>query len=129
MDIRITALYAATLALVYLVLSFAVVRRRQRDGAAWGDDGQGPLMRLIRAHGNFAEYVPMVLVLLLLAEIQGSPALLLHLTGASLLVGRLVHAFALVARPAAIAWRVVGMVLTFNALGAGTLAVLWPLIG
>lgn len=129
MDIHITALYAAALAPVFLALSLAVVRRRQMDRAAWGDDGSGPLMRIVRAHGNFAEYVPMVLLLLLLAELRGAPVPLLHVTGASLLIGRLVHAFGLVARPAALAWRVTGMALTFTALGAGTLAVIWPLIG
>lgn len=129
MEIRITALYAAALTLVYLALSISVIRRRQRDRAAWGDDGDGPLMRIVRAHGNFAEYVPMVLILLLLAEMQGVAAPLLHLTGASLLTGRLVHAFGLVARPEALAWRVTGMVLTFTSLLAGTIAVLWPLIG
>jgi uncharacterized membrane protein YecN with MAPEG domain len=125
MPLFATPIYAALLAALYILLSLQVIRQRQRDGRAWGEGGEGRLRNLVRAHGNFAEYAPMGIVLLLLAEAQGAPGWAVHLTGASLLAGRVVHAFALSERPAALQWRVAGMVLTFTALGTGALAALF----
>lgn len=125
MPLLATPIYAALLAALYILLSLQVIRQRQRDGRAWGEGGEGRLRNLVRAHGNFAEYAPMGLLLLLLAEAQGAPGWAVHLTGTSLLAGRVVHAFALSERPAALQWRVAGMVLTFTALGTGALAALF----
>lgn len=124
-----TPVYAAALAALYILLSLLVIRQRQRDRHAWGEGGEGRLRNLVRAHGNFAEYAPMGLILLLIAEAQGAPGWAVHLTGASLLAGRIVHAFALVERPGALPWRVAGMVLTFQALGTGALACLFATFG
>lgn len=129
MPLHATPVYAALFGLLYILLSLRVVRQRQRDGRAWGEGGEGRLRNLVRAHGNFAEYAPMGLLLLLLAEVQGAPAWAVHLTGASLLAGRLVHAFALAERPTVLPWRVAGMVLTFTALGTGALAALFATLG
>ncbi len=127
MFVPVTSFYAAAAALFLIPLSLWVIFARQDLGVAWGDgteDGDR-LMRLRRAHGNFIEYVPMALIVLMLAEIQGAPAWALHLSGKSLLIGRVVHAAGLIRFPGDLRFRVVGMVLTFTALGAGTLSALW----
>ena len=54
----------------------------------------------IRQHGNFIEWVPLVLLLMVLAEGNRAGATWLHVAGALLLAGRLMHPFGLkVAQP------------------------------
>ena len=88
-----TPLWAALLALLYVGLAAQVIRARYRTRTALGDGDDPGLVRAIRAHANFAEYVPLILVLLMLAELQGARPWLLHLEGAMLLAGRAVHAY------------------------------------
>ncbi len=54
----ITAFYAALLALLFVFLSVRVIgwRRVKRVELGHGDDSQ--LLRRMRVHANFAEYVP-----------------------------------------------------------------------
>ena len=58
-----------------------------------GDGGQRLLQRYIRAHGNFAEYAPFGLLLLLLVELGGWPGWLVHCSGSALVGGRAAHAW------------------------------------
>lgn len=113
----VTALYAAILAVVLLVLSFRVIAVRRRLGVAVGDAGDENLTRRIRAHANFAEYVPIALILMLASELAGSPDWMLHALGATLVVGRIIHAWSLTAR--SITGRTIGMSLTFLVIVAG----------
>ena len=54
----ITPLYAAIIALIFVVLSFRTLLLRRRLGIAIGT-GENPILtRAIRVHSNFAEYVP-----------------------------------------------------------------------
>jgi len=58
--------------------------------------GTEPAMeRAVRVHANFVEYVPLTLLLLLLAELAAAPAGLLHACGATLVVCRVLHAYGL----------------------------------
>lgn len=121
----ITPLYAAPLGLVLLLLSVLVIRQRRRSGIALGDGASRPLLRAMRAQGNFVEYVPLTLLLMLLAELQSAAAPALHLAGLLLLAGRLAHAAGVSREPEDFRLRVAGMALTLTALGlAAILAVL-----
>ena len=109
---QITGLYAALLAILFLILTVRIIiyRRGQQIGLGDGDD---PIMRQrIRAHGNFAEFAPFGLLLILIAEVQGTAGVWLHLCGLMLLAGRILHgvnfSFGLRKMPL----RVGGMVLT-----------------
>lgn len=115
----ITPLYASVLALIYVALSFRVIGVRRAGRISLGDGGDDELARRIRVHGNFAEYVPFALILMMLMELQGRSLYALHFIGISLLVGRLLHAFGISTRQGMP--RVAGMVLTFTALIAGAL--------
>lgn len=91
----IAPLYAGLLAIWFLVLSYRVVQRRSH-GVSLGDGGDDTLMRRIRGHGNFTEYVPLILLMLALLEIGGAtPIWLLHVLGATLLIARVLHGIAL----------------------------------
>ncbi|HEY0917518.1 MAG TPA: MAPEG family protein [Solimonas sp.] len=93
--LTITPLYAGALAILFLALSFRVVQQRGH-GVSLGDGGDQELLRRIRGHGNFTEYVPLILLMLAMLETGGvTPPWLLHLLGATLLVARLLHGIAL----------------------------------
>ena len=110
------SLYAALLTLLFVALSIRVIRLRRRLQVALGDSGNEPLLRAISVHSNFAEYVPLGLVLLYLVEGQGAHPILLHGLGVCLLIGRLSHAFGVSRANEDYRFRVVGMALTFTTL-------------
>ena len=117
-----TPLWAALSTFLYLWLAAQVIRGRWRSRTGFGDGGDRRLQRAIRAHANFAEYVPLALVLLALAELQGGPPWLVHLLGALLLAGRVIHAFGISREPEVSGSRQLGMTLTFTVLAAAALA-------
>jgi uncharacterized membrane protein YecN with MAPEG domain len=59
----VTPLYAGLLALWFLLLSGRVVNLRRR-GIVFGDNGKVDVIRVVRAQANFAEYVPLALLLM-----------------------------------------------------------------
>ena len=56
--------YAALLALLFVALSWRTIGLRRRYCVAVGDGGQPELLRAMRVHANFAEYVPLALLLI-----------------------------------------------------------------
>jgi uncharacterized membrane protein YecN with MAPEG domain len=58
---------------------------------AFNNFGAQALERSVRAHGNFIEYVPMVLLMMYFAEAAELSALRLHITGSLILLGRVMH--------------------------------------
>jgi len=109
----ITAFYAALLALLFIFLCRNVIVCRRKHRIPIGDQGQSELLRRIRVQANFAEYTPLALILLGLAEAQGLVPWLLHILGLAFLAGRLLHAFGVSRTPENYAFRTTGMVLTF----------------
>jgi uncharacterized membrane protein YecN with MAPEG domain len=118
----ITPIYAALFALFYIFLSLRVAAMRRATRVSLGDGGNAELTRRTRVHGNFIEYVPLTLILMALAEMQGQPGWIVHLIGGSLALGRLAHAYAISLEPQILKLRVLGMVLTVAALTMGALA-------
>lgn len=125
MTLSITPLYAAILTILYIVLSFRVIFIRRGDKVSLGDGDNPALRARIRVHANFAEYAPLGLLLLLLVEVQGGNAILLHVIGLMLLAGRAAHAWGVSQHPQIMPLRVNGMILTFTALLLGALVNLW----
>lgn len=120
----VTALAAALLALWLLWLSVAVIRQRLRARVAIGTGESTLLLRAVRAHANFAEYVPVSLALLLLLELGGAPRWWVAGLAGALVVGRVTHALGIAREPEALRFRQAGMLLTFSVLGFGALSLL-----
>jgi uncharacterized membrane protein YecN with MAPEG domain len=118
----ITALYASLLVPLFLLLAIRVIRARRGASVAVGDGGNALLMRRMRVHANFAEYVPLALLLMALAEGLGTSNWLLHALGIALLGGRLVHAFGMSQAEEKFAFRVAGVVTTLSMLATAALA-------
>jgi uncharacterized protein len=112
----ITALYASLLAFLFILLSFRVIGVRRGEKVELGDGGNRELLRRSRVHANFAEYAPIALVLLGLAESLRTPTWVLHAAGIALLIGRVIHAYGLSQTPHVMPLRVGGMILTFTAI-------------
>lgn len=97
LNFKIVPIYAALLAFLYLALTAFVItaRKKERVLLGPGDDPRSPLFRAVRAHGNFAEYTPFLLMLMAFLELQGCDALLLHALGSLFVFSRLMHAISI----------------------------------
>jgi uncharacterized membrane protein YecN with MAPEG domain len=91
----VTSIYASLLALLIVGLSVAVIKLRRKNRVSVGDGGNEELQLAIRTHSNAVEYIPIALMLLLTLELNGAPKILIHILGATLLVGRILHAMGL----------------------------------
>ncbi|WP_462151821.1 MAPEG family protein [Pseudoalteromonas xiamenensis] len=107
-------IYAALLGFLYVFLSFRVIFRRKKLRVALGDNNNIDIQRAIRAHGNFAEYVPFTLLLIYLVETAYQSLLLAHGLGLALFIGRSLHALSISRQPEPLILRQIGMALTFS---------------
>jgi len=112
----ITALYAGPIALLLLVLSARVITYRRANRLGLGDHGNNSLLKRMRAQANCAEYAPIGILMMALVELQDAPALLVHVIGLLLLIGRLMHGYGFSASPPKMNLRVGGMVLTLTSI-------------
>ncbi len=87
----ITGLYAGILGLYFFILTANVSARRGKSGISLHDGGDAGLDLAIRRHGNFAEVVPLALLLIGLLEMNGGPDIGIHVLGLGLTLVRLVH--------------------------------------
>ncbi|WP_270936055.1 MAPEG family protein [Falsiroseomonas oryzae] len=119
----VTALYAGILGLYFVWLATRVIKARRVYRVALGTSHR-LVERAVRAHGNFAEYVPFALLLMALCEVNGLPDWALHVLGTVLVAGRALHATGIAQEPENFRWRVLGMSLTFTMLGVAAAALL-----
>jgi uncharacterized membrane protein YecN with MAPEG domain len=118
------ALWAGLHLVLLLVLAVLVTRQRRRHGVAIGDGGVPALTAAIRAFGNAAEYIPSALAALAVLAVVGALPILIHAIGATLFVGRLLHAVGL-SRSTEASWpRAAGVVATWIAYIAAAAALL-----
>lgn len=124
MTLTITPIYAALTALIFLVLSWRVILYRRANVISLGDSGDKNLLKRMRAQANCAEYAPIALLLILLTELAGAPAVAVHLLGLALVVGRALHAFGFASTPQKIILRQIGMALTLGAIALSALGLI-----
>jgi uncharacterized membrane protein YecN with MAPEG domain len=92
---EITLLFASLHVVLMLLLAARVVSHRRSQQIGLGDGDDKSLLRKMRVHANFVEYVPMALLLLALLELNGVVAGWLWAFGSTLLLARVLHAFGL----------------------------------
>ncbi len=90
----VTPLYAGLLAILFFALSMRVVAMRG-TGISLGDGGNPAMLRRIRGHANFAEYVPLILLMMAMLELSKFSIYVLHAMGIALLIARVLHGYAL----------------------------------
>jgi uncharacterized membrane protein YecN with MAPEG domain len=91
----VTTFYAALIGLLAAFLTVNVIVGRVRLRVEDTDGGKVEMRRLIRAHANFAEHAPLILLLMGCAELGGSPKYAIHVLGIALIVSRLLSAWGL----------------------------------
>jgi hypothetical protein len=122
----VTSVVSGVLAILFVRLSFAVIALRRQNKVSLGSDGNLDLERAIRAQGNFAEYVPIGIILIACLELNGAPWWLVALPGLTLILGRLFHAKGINQPPPNFSNRILGMQLTFfTLLSAAALNFAW----
>ncbi len=110
----ITTITASLLSFLFIIISLKIIKLRHRYKVSIGSGGNEHLEMTIRAHGNFAEYVPIALLLMLCAEANQVNLIVLCILAFSLILGRLFHAYAFVFNKNHFKYRVRSMVLTFS---------------
>lgn len=93
MILPVTLTYAAIAALLNVWLGWRVGQVRIRDKVLTGDGGNQALICRMRAHANYTEYTPFVLVLLALIELARGSTIVLWAIGAVYMLARIAHAF------------------------------------
>jgi len=127
----LTTVFASIFTLFYLFLSFRIGYLRgspvlklifRMDEVI----SEEKLNRNIRAHGNFSEYVPIFLILLLITEFQQQSSLFYLLTICMIfLYGRIAHAICFAFFESNPFLRISGMVCTYFGLGILAVQLLW----
>jgi uncharacterized membrane protein YecN with MAPEG domain len=110
----ITSFFAGLFTLYFVRLAFNVIRLRKANKVSLGSGGHSDLEIAIRVHGNFAEYVPLGLILLALLESHNTHPIVVLVLGFTLGLGRFLHAQGL--HTGNLKYRVRGMMLTFGTL-------------
>ncbi len=126
MIVPVSAVFAAVLGLLLLVLSFLASRYRLKFKQGLGVSEDIDFQAAVRAHANLAEYAPIGLIMLAIAELNGVPGALVYWTGMGFVVGRLLHAFGMInGRGGPHMARMAGILLTWLAILALSLLLFW----
>jgi len=120
----VTPIYAAISGFVFVALSVRTRLLRRRLGVGIGDGDQLILKRAVRVHSNYAEYVPLSLILLYFLENQVRTSLLIHVLCSALLIGQITHAFGVSQVKENYRYRVSGMALTFTVIISASLGLM-----
>lgn len=115
MTLPITIILTSLLALLLFRLSVRVISLRRQNKVSLGDGGHTDLQRAIRGQANCAEYAPIAVLLVLVAEVQAPGMLVtvpLAVLAAAFLIGRIMHGIAFAATAGNATLRVRGMQLT-----------------
>ena len=117
--------YAAILGLLFILLSKNVIKTRRRERVAIGDGGNPRVQRAIAVHNNFAQYVPLSLLLLAFLEMQQGSTVLIQILCTALLIARLLHAYGVSQMQENFRFRIAGMLMTFGVIGLTALLLLY----
>ena len=91
MELEITSLYAVAATILFLVLTYRTIKMRAAKKISILHNGDMDLALRMRQHGNFIENVPLALILMAIAEVQGAGSIWLHTMGVLLIIARILH--------------------------------------
>ncbi len=91
MTLPITLALAAAAAIINLWLMIRCGQARTSEKVSVGDGGSEFLIRRMRAHANFIESAPIVLILIAALEVTGGTSNWLWGVGIAFTIGRLLH--------------------------------------
>ena len=120
-----TALYAGILALISIALAGHVGSRRGGSGVSLGDGGNKDLLVAMRRQANFIEYVPLIVAMMAIIELNGAPKLWLNVIGVAIVVARIAHPFGLSADTMRNPLRFIGATLTMLVTLSCAIILLW----
>jgi len=120
----VTPMFAGLFGLFYVLLALNVIRLRIGSRVAYGDGGNSELLKAIRTHANFAEYVPFALVLFWCLETMAFATSFVFWMGVMLLIGRVLHVIGMANPRSLMLCRQIGMVLTLTVIIAASVRLL-----
>lgn len=127
-DLPITTITAAVNAMLFFALTVSVISYRRSNSVTLGDNDDRILAKRIRGHGNAAEQIPIALILLTLAELQGAPTWILIIPAALFTIGRILHAAYFAIHGTHWRFRLYGMFLTLISQALFIIAVIVALL-
>ncbi len=97
MSIPITLTFASIFTLFALILSFRAGSFRGKTGVSvlFGEPQNMELAERVRAHQNFLEYVPIIIIVMGAIEANGGSSTFLYVVGDLLIIARIAHAVGL----------------------------------
>ena len=91
MILQTTLTLAAAAVFINLWIFIRISRLRYRERIVHGDGGHPLMLRRMRAHANFTENTPLLLVLVAAIELSGKGGQWLAIVGAVFMLARLAH--------------------------------------
>jgi uncharacterized protein len=113
---HIVPLYAAALSFLFVYLSIRTIRMRRILKIGIGHAENEKMLRAMRVHSNFAEYVPLAIILLFFVEAANAHPAIVHGLCSLLLIGRCLHAYGVSQANEKFVFRVTGMAFTFTSI-------------
>ena len=87
----VSPIYVSILAIFYICVSFRVSLGRVKYKVAFGDGGHPEIKRRMRVQANNAEYIPIFMILFVMAEAASASAIFMHTVGIVYLSCRFLH--------------------------------------
>ena len=111
---NVVPFYAAFLAILFVYLSIRTIGLRRSLKIGIGHANNEKMLRAMRVHANFSEYVPLSIILLSFVELHKAHDAILHGLCLLLVVSRCLHAYGVSQENEKFKFRVVGMTMTFS---------------
>lgn len=111
MVLPITLTFAGAAAILHIWLAARVSRMRVAHKVSIGDGGAEPLVRRMRAHANYGENMPIVLIMIGLIELAGGDPRILWAAGIVFILARIAHGFGM-DQPSPSRLRAIGMIVS-----------------
>ena len=112
-NLNVTGIWLPFFMLLYLFLALRVVKVRRKELIGLGTGESKVLLKAVRVHGNFSEYIPLLALAIITLELRGLETWALHLIFATAFLARVLVLQGLT-KSSGVSWqRFIGNGLTF----------------